>query len=175
MTTPDIQPTPDPAPTPEPKPRKRKPKSADEAINNVEASAADVAGVAKPKRRRKTNAEKEAARLADAEKPIDPKVWYVFGGILLGIAGFIYVDPVTFAEAGTSGNSGMWIRDVLVILVGILGKTPTVLVLAAVGLLSIAMGVWGWLDARKPKAEQKSDEPIDSAASEKSSEFSGKD
>ena len=169
MTTPDIQ------PTPEPKPRKRKPKSTDEAINNVAASADAPVEAAKPKRRRKTQAEKEAERRAEAEKPIDPKVWYTFGGILLVIAGFIYIDPVTFAEAGTSGNSGMWIRDVLVIFVGILGKTPTVLVLAAVGLLSIAMGVWGWLDARKPKAEQKSDEPIDSAASEKSSEFSGKD
>jgi hypothetical protein len=62
---------------------------------------------------------------------------------------------VTFAEAGNSGNSGMWIRDVLVILVGILGKTPTVLILAVIGLLSLGMGVWGWMDARKQK---KSDE-----------------
>jgi hypothetical protein len=157
MTTPD----PDFQPPSEPKPSKRKPKSIDEAINNVEVSAGDaVAGTAKRKRRRKTNAEQEAARLAEADKPIDPKVWYVFGGILLAIAGFIYVDPVTFAEAGTSGNSGMWIRDVLVIFVGILGKTPTVLILAVIGLLSLGMGVWGWLDARKSKPDKKSDEPV---------------
>ena len=115
-----------------------------------------------PKRRRKTQAEKEAERMArakaEAEKPLDPKIWFVFGAILLLIAGFIYVDPVTFAEAGTSGNSGMWIRDVLVILVGILGKTPTVIVLAVIGVFSLGMGVWGWLDARKPKPDKKSDE-----------------
>ena len=42
----------------------------------------------------------------------------------------------------------MWIRDVLVILVGILGKTPTVIILAIVSLLSIGWGVRGWLRQR---------------------------
>jgi hypothetical protein len=153
MTTPD----PDFQPTSEPssKPPKRKPKSADEAINSVEVSAADSAVAVKPKRRHKTQAEKEAARKAEAEKPLDPKIRFILGSIVLIIAGFIYIDPVTFAEAGNSRGEGMWIRDVLVILVGILGKTPTVLILTAIGLLSVGMGVWGWLDARKPKVEEK--------------------
>ncbi len=148
-------------PQPEPKPRKRKSKSADEAINTVEASAGDVV---QPDRKRKTKAEKEAARMArakaEAEKPLDPKIWFALGAILLLVAGFIYIDPVTFAEAGNSGNDGMWVRDVLVILVGILGHIPTVLLLAVIGLLSVGMGVWGWVDARKPKPEPepKSDE-----------------
>ena len=159
MTTPDPDFQPPSEPTPEVEPRKSKPKSADAAVNSVEASAADAVI---PKRKRKTKAQKEADRMArmkaDAEKPLDPKIWFTLGAILLGIAGFIYIDPVTFANAGNSGNSGMWIRDLLVILVGILGKTPTVVVLAVIGLLSIGMGVWGWLDARKPKPEKKSDE-----------------
>jgi hypothetical protein len=82
---------------------------------------------------------------------------------VLVIAGFIYIDSVTFANAGDSHREGMWIRDVLVILVAILGHIPTVLVLAAIGLLSLGMGVWGWLDARKPKPDAKIDEPKDSA------------
>ena len=61
---------------------------------------------------------------------------------------FIYVDPVTFAEAGQTGGEGMWIRDVLVIFVGILGKTPTVMILGAVSLLSIGWGIRGWLRQR---------------------------
>jgi hypothetical protein len=129
MTTPEIEPTP-------------------ESVSEPEA----------PKRKRKTKAEKEAERLAkaraEAEKPLDPKIWFTLGGILLIIAGFIYVDPVTFAEAGRSSSEGMWIRDVLVIFVGILGKTPTVIILAIIGLLSLGMGVWGWVDARKPKPEK---------------------
>ncbi|MEO8612632.1 MAG: hypothetical protein ABI690_32360 [Chloroflexota bacterium] len=144
-------------PQPEPKSRKPKSKSADKAIQNVETSAAE--GVT-PKSRRKTPAEKEAERIArmkaEAEKPLDPKIWFALGAILLIVAGFIYIDPVTFAEAGNSGNDGMWVRDVLVLIVGILGHVPTVLVLAVIGLLSIGMGVWGWMDARKPKPEQKS-------------------
>jgi hypothetical protein len=129
MTTPEIQPTP-------------------ESPSEPEAT----------KRKRKTKAEKEAERLAkaraEAEKPLDPKLWFTLGAILLIIAGFIYVDPVTFAEAGRSTSEGMWIRDVLVIFVGILGKTPTVIILAIIGLLSLGMGVWGWVDARKPKPEK---------------------
>lgn len=116
----------------------------------------------KPKRKRKTKAEKEAARLArakaEAEKPLDPKIWFSLGAILLVIAGFIYVDPVTFAEAGRSTSEGMWIRDLLVIFVGILGKTPTVIILAIIGVLSLGMGVWGWVDARKPKPDKSSNE-----------------
>jgi hypothetical protein len=162
MTDPNLQPPSEPTPDAAPNPRKRKSKTADAAINMVDATTTDAVELEKPKRRRKTKAEKEAARMArakaEAEKPLDPKLWFTLGGILLVIAGFIYVDPVTFAEAGQSHSEGMWIRDLLVILVGILGKTPTVIILAVIGVLSLGMGVWGWVDARKPKPEKKSDE-----------------
>jgi hypothetical protein len=162
MTTPDPDfQSPEPTSEASSKPkRKRKTEAEPEAVL-VETSPPD-ADAAKPKRRRKTKGEKEAARLArakaEAEKPLDPKLWFSLGGILLIIAGFIYVDPVTFAEAGRSTSEGMWIRDVLVIFVGILGKTPTVIILTIIAVLSLGMGVWGWVDARKPKVEKQSDE-----------------
>jgi hypothetical protein len=103
-------------------------------------------------RKRKTKAQREAERSAqmkaETEKPIDPKIWLFLGGLLLFVALFIYVDPLTFAEAGQPGGEGMWIRDVLVIIVGILGKTPTVIVLGFVSLLSIGWGLRGWLRQR---------------------------
>jgi hypothetical protein len=125
--------------TPEPKPRKRRTKA--------EIEAADSEAV-KPARKRKTQAEKDAERLAKINKPIDPKIWLFLGGLLLFVALFIFVDPITFAEAGQPGGEGMWIRDVLVILVGILGQIPTVIVLGVVSLLSLGWGVRGWLRQR---------------------------
>jgi hypothetical protein len=123
--------------TPEPKPRKRRTKAAD-------AESA----VPKPVRKRKTQAEKDAERLAEINKPIDPKIWLFLGALLLFVAVFIFLDPLTFAEAGQPGGEGMWIRDVLVILVGILGQIPTVIILGAVSLLSLGWGVRGWLRQR---------------------------
>ncbi|MBZ0287085.1 MAG: hypothetical protein K8I30_05680 [Anaerolineae bacterium] len=167
MTDPNLPQAPEPTPEAEATPRKRKSKTADAAINTVDATTTDAVEPEKPKRRRKTKAEKEAARMArakvDAEKPLDPKLWFTMGAILLVIAGFIYIDPVTFAEAGQSHSEGMWIRDLLVIVVAILGKNPTVILLAVIGLLSLGMGIWGWVDARKPKPEKTSGElPITS-------------
>ena len=138
----------EPESTPEPKPPKRRTKAAD----------ADSA-VSKPARKRKSQAEKDAERLAEINKPIDPKIWLFLGGLLLFVALFIYVDPLTFAEAGQPGGEGMWIRDVLVIFVGILGQIPTVIVLGIVSLLSIGWGVRGWLRQRSG-ADNKPDQTL---------------
>lgn len=131
----------EPESTPELKPHKRRTKAEIEAADSESATS-------KPARKRKTQAEKDAERLAEINKPIDPKIWLFLGGLLLFVALFIFVDPITFAEAGQPGGEGMWIRDVLVIIVGILGKTPTVIVLGAVSLLSLGWGVRGWLRQR---------------------------
>ncbi len=145
----------EPESTPEPKPRKRRSKAEIEA---AAANAADVETV-KPARKRKTQAEKDAERLAEINKPIDPKIWLFLGGLLLVVALFIFFDPVTFAEAGQPGGEGMWIRDVLVIIVGILGQIPTVIVLGAVSLLSIGWGGRGWLNQRSG-ADSKPDQTL---------------
>jgi len=142
MTTTDPQPTVEP----EQKPRKRKPKAEKEAelatSNVVDLSAA------KPRRKRKTKAEQEAERLAEINKPIDPLVWHLLGGLLLVVALCIFFDPIGFATAGQPGGEGMWIRDVLVIIVGVLGKNPTAIILTALALLSLGWGVRGWLRKR---------------------------
>jgi hypothetical protein len=136
--------------TPEPKPRKRRTKA--------EIEAADSETV-KPARKRKTQAEKDAERLAEINKPVDPKIWLFLGGLLLFVAVFIFLDPITFAEAGQPGGEGMWIRDVLVILVGILGKTPTVIILGALSLISFGLGIRGWLTQRSG-ADDKPDQTM---------------
>ena len=104
--------------------------------------------MSKPARKRKTQAEKEAERMAEINKPIDPLVWHLLGGLLLVVALCIFFDPIGFATAGQPGGEGMWIRDVLVIIVGILGKTPTVIILGALSLISFGLGIRGWLTQR---------------------------
>lgn len=136
MSTTDPQSTPEP----EAKPRQRKPKAEADLLATSDAVA--------PKPKRKTKAEREAERLAEADKPIDPQVWFLLGGLLLVVGLCIFFDPIGFANAGTSGNSGMWIRDVLVIIVGVLGKNPTAIILTALALLSLGWGARGWLRKR---------------------------
>ena len=102
-------------------------------------------------RKRRTKAEIDAARAAEADKPIDPVIWLILGGLLLFVAGCIFFDPIGFASAGQSQTDGMWIRDILVIVVGIFGKNPTALILAVVALLSLGWGVRGWLQKRAEK------------------------
>ena len=120
-----------------------------ETTNVVEASAAEAE--AKPKHKRKTKAEKEVERMAqakaEAEKPIDPQVWLLLGGILLFLGVCIYVDPIGFAEAGKVGNVGL-LQMILVFVTGFIGKNPTAVILGIVGLLSLGWGVRGWLRKR---------------------------
>lgn len=106
------------------------------------------AAKAKTGRRRRTQAEKNAARAAELDKPIDPLIWLILGAILLIIAACIFFDPIGFASAGQSQSDGMWIRDVLVIITGILGKNPTALILAGLAGLSLAWGGRSWLQQR---------------------------
>jgi len=84
---------------------------------------------------------------ADAEKPIDPQVWLLLGGILLFLGVCIYFDPVGFADAGQTGNVS-WIQTILVLITGFVGKNPTAAILGVLGLLSLGWGVRGWLRQR---------------------------
>jgi hypothetical protein len=105
----------------------------------------------KPKRKRKTRAEREAERLAEQQamlaKPIDPVIWIILGGLILFIAAFTYLDPVTLAEAGQPSD---WspLQLVPLFLISIFGKPATVCVITALGGISLAAGVYGWLRKR---------------------------
>jgi hypothetical protein len=105
----------------------------------------------KPGRKRKSRAEREAARQAalasEAAKPIDPIIWIILGGLILFIAAFTYLDPVTLAEAGQPSD---WspLQLVPLFLISLFGKTATVCGLTALGGISLAAGVFGWLRKR---------------------------
>jgi hypothetical protein len=106
-------------------------------------------------RKRKTKAEREAERIAqmraEAEKPIDPVIWLLLGGILLFLGVCIFFDPVGFASAGQQSNT-TFIQTFLVLLTGFLGKNPTAAILGVLGLLSLGWGVRGWLRQRNEKS-----------------------
>jgi drug/metabolite transporter (DMT)-like permease len=102
----------------------------------------------KSPRKRKTKAERDAelaAQMAEeAAKPIDPLIWLILGGLLLVIGGFIYLDPMSFAEAGQASDNS-FLRILFVMLVGVFGKNPTAIILSVLGLLSLLWGIRGWL------------------------------
>jgi len=52
------------------------------------------------------------------------------------------------AAAGKTGGEGMWIRDVLAIIVAVLGKNPTAIILTILALLTLGWGTRGWLRKR---------------------------
>ena len=63
------------------------------------------------KRPRKTKAEREAERQAklkaEADKPIDPVVWILFGGTLLVVTLFMFLDPYGSTNTQTRGAEGV--------------------------------------------------------------------
>lgn len=106
---------------------------------------------APPKRSGKTRAEREAEQAAKKRakelanfKPIDPKVWMLVGLILLLIALWVWLDPMTFAEAQQGHNGGV-IFAFPSALIAVFTKPPVVIVLAVVGVLPFLSGVIGWL------------------------------
>jgi hypothetical protein len=105
----------------------------------------------KPRRKRKTKAEKETERLAkmkaEAEKPIDPRIWLSLGSMLLIVGLCIYIDPVGFeqAEANSNSNNTTWLQIILVMLLAFFGKNPVTIALGVMGGLSLAWGIRGWL------------------------------
>jgi hypothetical protein len=108
----------------------------------------------KPRRQRRTKAEMDAIRAAkqakaleEANKPIDPQIWLLLGGLLLFVGACIFFDPIGFSEGGQP-SSQTWIFVILVMAVGILGKNPTAIVLIVLALLSLGWGVRGWIQKR---------------------------
>jgi drug/metabolite transporter (DMT)-like permease len=95
-------------------------------------------------------------RKTEAAKPIGPLIWLILGGLLLVIGGFIYLDPMSFAEAGQASDNS-FLRIFFVILVSVLGKNPTAIVLSVLGLLSLGWGIRGWL---RNKSGANSEKPV---------------
>lgn len=109
----------------------------------------------KPKRPRKTKAEREAARQAklqaEADKPIDPVVWILFGGILLIVTFFMFIDPYGTTTTDTRGAEG--VQFVLAIIYGILGKNLATALLGGIGAISLIFGIVGWIKKRFGQGE----------------------
>ena len=102
------------------------------------------------KRPRKTKAEREAERQAklkaEADKPIDPIVWILFGGILLVVTLFMFLDPYGSTNTQTRGAEGVQI--VLAVIYGILGKNLATILLGGIGGISLIWGIIGWFKKR---------------------------
>ena len=110
----------------------------------------------KPKRKRKSAAEKEAERLAqaraDAARPVDPLIWIIVGGLILFVALWTWLDPVTFAEAGQSKDQSIF-QLVPLFMIRIFGRMPAVIILTVLGGLPLAWGIIGWLRKRSSHAK----------------------
>jgi hypothetical protein len=118
----------------------------------------------KPRRKRRTKAEMEAVRAAkaakaaeEADKPIDPQVWLLGGAALLLVGGFIYIDPIGFADAARPQDT-TWLQVFLIFMTGILGKNPTAIILTVLGLLAVGWGLWGWGTRRFGTTQPQPDE-----------------
>lgn len=107
-----------------------------------------------PKRPRKTKAEREAERQAklqaEADKPIDPVVWILLGGVLVVVTLFMFLDPYGSTNTQTRGAEG--VQFVLAIIYSILGKNLATLLLGGLGSISLIVGIIGWLNKRSGRS-----------------------
>ena len=100
-----------------------------------------------PKRRRKTKAEREAEAAAVADRPIDPLIWIILGALILFMAFWTWVDPVTFAEAGSASNQNV-LQLVPLLMIRLFGMPVGAIILTVIGLIPFGFGVIGWLRNR---------------------------
>ena len=111
----------------------------------------------KPKRKRRTQAEIEAERQAqaasEAAKPIDPMIWIILGALILFVAAWTFLDPVSFAEAGQPADQSIF-QLIPLFMVRIFGRTPAILILTVLGGIPLVWGIVGWLRKRFGKAER---------------------
>ncbi|MEO8395535.1 MAG: hypothetical protein ABI700_21250 [Chloroflexota bacterium] len=110
----------------------------------------------KPKRPRKTAAEREAERqaqmAAEAAKPIDPIIWIILGALILFVALWTFLDPVTFANAGQPSSQSIF-QLVPLFMVKIFGRTLAIVILTVLGGIPLVWGIVGWLRKRLGKNE----------------------
>ena len=110
-----------------------------------------------PKPPRKTKTEREAERQAklkaEIDKPIDPIIWILLGGVLLLITLFMFLDPYGSTNTQTRGAEG--VQVVLAIIYGILGKNLATLLLGGIGSISLIVGIIGWFKKRFGQSDGK--------------------
>ncbi len=106
--------------------------------------AADPQPTPKSRRRRQTKAERDAERAAEAAKPIDPVVWMILGALILFVALWTWLDPVSFAEAGQPADQSIF-QLVPLFLIRIFGKAPAVILLTILGGIPLVWGIVGWM------------------------------
>ncbi len=105
----------------------------------------------KSKRKRRTRAEIEAERQAKADaeaeaadEPIDPKVWIIFGGLILIIAAWTWLDPTSFAEAGQTSDRNI-LQYLPLLLIQLVGRNPALIILILLGGIPLIWGIVGWV------------------------------
>jgi hypothetical protein len=103
----------------------------------------------KPKRKRRSKVEREAeeaARRAElASQPIDPVIWIILGALILFVALFTWLDPVTLANAGNNPSIFQYIP---VLMIRIFGQTLASIILTLLGAVPLVYGIIGWLRKR---------------------------
>jgi hypothetical protein len=93
---------------------------------------------------------------AAVDRPIDAIVWILLGVLLIGVAGFFYLDAPSAAGADTrSGGTGVQIIFDLVY--SVLGRNLAFALFAGLGALSLIGGIIGWLKKRASGAQSDED------------------
>lgn len=100
----------------------------------------------KPKRPRKTKAEREAERQArlkaEADKPLSASFWALMAGVLLFLTACFYIDILTVMNyRSTSSSSDAATGEIVVFVLGLvysfLGRTWGTVIFGAIGLFCL--------------------------------------
>src|SRR5205085_2130778 len=92
-------------------------------------------------------AERQARITVEINRPIDPVVWIILGGLILFITGLTYLDSMLIADAGQPKDFSLF-QLLPALLVRLFGRMPTVIGLGLLGGFSLVAGVIGWLRKR---------------------------
>lgn len=113
----------------------------------------------KPKPARKPKKKPAQPETPLIDKPIDPIVWILLGGLLIVLGGFFYLDTAS-AGAVDTRNGGSFIQLVFVVIYDALGRNLAFGLFGGLGLLILIFGIRGKLKQRA-NPDTLSDESVD--------------